>query len=302
MKSSASTITRSNMIYHLVAIAVVAIWGSTLVSTKLLMQAGMRADEVFFARFLIAYLAIIAFSPRKLFADGWKDELMMLLLGITGGSLYFITENLAVGLTYVNNVSFIVSTSPLITMVFILMTYKGLPVRKILILGSILAVVGIGIVIFNGQVVLKLNPMGDLMSAAAALCWGFYSYLVKIMGDRYDSVFLTRKVFFYGTVSTLPVFYFKPWHFGLDGLMQSSVMLNLLFLGLIASFVCFALWNIAITKLGAVTISNYCYLIPVATVIFSAIFLDEPMTPMAYAGSSLILIGVYFANKGCADD
>jgi drug/metabolite transporter (DMT)-like permease len=47
--------------------------------------------------------------------------------------------------------------------------------------------------------------------------------------------------------------------------------------------------------------SNYIYLIPVATVIFSAIFLDEPMTAIAYSGSALILVGVYLANKGCAD-
>ena len=199
--------TRTHLIYHVVAIAVVAIWGSTLVSTKLLMKAGMRADAVFFVRFLLAYLAIIAFSPRKLSADNWRDELLLLLLGITGGSLYFITENVAVGLTYVNNVSFIVSTSPLITMVFILMTYRNLPVRKILIIGSLLAILGIGIVIFNGQVVLKLNPMGDLMAAAAALCWGLYSYLIKILGDRYDTIFITRKVFFYGVLSSLPIFF-----------------------------------------------------------------------------------------------
>ena len=301
MSNTTGSISKGHLIYHILAIVVVAIWGSTLVSTKLLMHAGMRADEVFFSRFLLAYLALLPFSPRKLFADSWREEMLFLLLGITGGSLYFITENMAVGITYVNNVSFIVSTSPLITMVFILMTYKHLKVKRILIIGSLLALLGIGIVVFNGQVMLKLNPLGDLLSAAAALCWGFYCYLIKIMGDRHDAVFLTRKVFFYGLLSTLPLFLWKPWNYDLSGLMDWRVMLNLLFLGLIASMASFSLWNLAITKLGAVTISNYAYLIPIATVFFSAIFLDEPMTAMSYFGSVLILIGVYFANKGCAD-
>ena len=79
-------------------------------------------------------------------------------------------------------------------------------------------------------------------------------------------------------------------------------MANLLFLGIVASCACFALFNIAINKLGAVTCSNYVYFIPVATVIFSAIFLEEPMTTIAYIGSALILVGVIMANKGCADD
>ena len=143
---------RKNLLYHLVAIIVVSIWGSTLVSTKILLQDGMRADEVFIVRFALAYVAILPFSTRKVWSDNWRDELMMLALGITGGSLYFITENLAVGITYVNNVSFIVSTSPLFTMVFILMTYRYLKVKKILIIGSVLALLGIGVVIFNGQV------------------------------------------------------------------------------------------------------------------------------------------------------
>ena len=265
------------------------------------MQDGMRADEVFIIRFILAYLAILPFSPRKLWADTWRDELMMLALGVTGGSLYFITENLAVSLTYVNNVSFIVSCSPLFTMVFVLLTYRYLKVRKILIIGSVLALVGIAVVIFNGQVILKLNPLGDLLSVAAALCFGVYCYLVKVLGDRYDSVFLSRKVFGYGVLTSLPILWFEPWQYDLGRLMQGTVMLNLLFLGLVASFACFVLWNISINKLGAVTMSNYLYLIPVATVIFSAIFLDEPMTVIAYSGSALILIGVYLANKGCAD-
>ena len=43
--------------------------------------------------------------------------------------------------------------------------------------------------------------------------------------------------------------------------------------------------------------SNYIYLNPITTVIASAIFLNEPMTLMAYMGSALILLGVYVANQ-----
>ena len=102
----------NTLLYHVVVAAIVAVWGSTLVSTKKLIQVGMRPDEIFYVRFLLAYVGLLFFARKKLWADNWKDELLMVALGITGGSLYFITENLAVGLTYVNNVSFIVSTSP----------------------------------------------------------------------------------------------------------------------------------------------------------------------------------------------
>ncbi len=293
---------KSKLIFHIMALIVVSIWGSTLVSTKILMQSGMRADEIFLARFLIAYVVMLLYCRKPLFANNVKDELLMLVLGITGGSLYFITENLAIGLTYVNNVSFIVSTSPIITMILILMTFRYLKVKKILIIGTLIALAGVGVVIYNGEVELKLNPMGDLLSVAASLCWGVYCYLVKILGDRYDTRFVTRKVFFYGVISSILIFIFHPWQFPLSRIMEWSVLLNILFLGVVASLICFSMWSISINKLGAVTCSNYVYLIPVTTVICSAIFLDEPMTAMAYTGSALILIGVFLANQGCKDD
>jgi drug/metabolite transporter (DMT)-like permease len=285
--------------YHLLAVIVVAIWGSTLVSTKILIHDGMRPDEIFLVRFIIAYIAIWAVSPKTIWANNLKDELLLAALGIMGGSLYFVIENVAVSITYVNNVSFIVCTSPLITTLLVFMLTKGMKMGKKLIMGSILALIGVAIVIFNGQCVLKLNPLGDMLAAATAVCWGVYCLLLKKLGNRYDPIFITRKVFFYGILTALPIFLFNPWEFSLAGFLQQSVWINLLFLGFVASFVCFALWSICINKLGAVTASNYNYLSPIATVLVCAIFLSEPMTAMAWVGSILILAGVFLANKDC---
>ena len=80
-------------------------------------------------------------------------------------------------------------------------------------------------------------------------------------------------------------------------LLTPKVLLNILFLGLVASFLCFVLWTLVIVKLGAMTSSNYLYLNPITTVVTSAIFLNEPMTAIAYIGSALILIGVAVTNK-----
>ena len=301
MQSNAAKGPSGSIMYHIIALAIIAVWGSTLVSTKILIQAGLRPDEIFVLRFLLAYAAIWFISPRKIWSDSIKDELMMVLLGITGGSLYFITENMAVGLTYVNNVSFIASVSPLVTMAIALCTYKGIKIRKILFVGSLLAVLGVGVVVFNGQAVLHLNPLGDLLAVAPMVCFGVYCYFLKSMGDKYDPVFITRKMFFYGLLTALPIFIFQPWSFPLSGLLSAKMLLNLLFLGLVASFGCFVMWSICVNKIGAVTSSNYLYLIPLSTVVFSALFLNEPMTLIAWIGCALIMVGVYMANIGCRD-
>ena len=102
-------ITGSKVFFHIIAFIIVTIWGSTLISSKVLLQDGMREDEIFFARMVIAYIAILFISPKKLWADSWQDELWMVGLGLTGGSMYFISENYALQYTLANNVSFIVA-------------------------------------------------------------------------------------------------------------------------------------------------------------------------------------------------
>ena len=82
----------SNLFYHLVAFVTVAIWGTTFVSTKVLMLNGLSPAQIFTLRFSIAYVLMLAFNHRRLFADSWKDEVKMAFLGITGGSLYFLHE------------------------------------------------------------------------------------------------------------------------------------------------------------------------------------------------------------------
>lgn len=283
--------------YHIIGILVVLVWGATFVNSKVLLTHGMEAHEIFTLRFLIAYLCIWTISPRRLFADNWRDELFMLILGLTGGSLYFLTENWAVKISYVNNVAFIVCTAPLLTTILAILFVKDVKATPPLIGGSLLALAGVALVIFNGRFILRLNPAGDLLALGAAVCWAVYSLLMKHVAGRYSSVFLTRKVFFYGLLTILPAYAFMPWTFPLRNLLLPEIGGNLLFLGFIASFACFALWNLVIKKIGAMTSSNYIYLNPVSTVIISAIFLDEPMTWLAGVGSALILFGVWVANR-----
>lgn len=285
------------LLWHLLAVGVVAVWGTTFVNTKILYNSGLTPSEIFFLRFLIAYIAIWFISPRKLLANSWRDEGTMLLLGITGGSLFFVAENSAVALTYVNNVSFITSTSPLVTVILGIVFVKSIKATWTLIVGSLIALVGVGLVIFNGSFILHLNPWGDLLALLTAVCWAVYTLLMKSVSERYSAVFITRKLFFYGLLTVLPMFLIDPWTVSLATLLTPKVAFNLLLLGLVASFLCFALWTVVIERLGVMTASNYQYLNPITTVVASAIWLSEPMTAIAYIGSALILIGVIVSNK-----
>ncbi|KAA6302069.1 MAG: putative amino-acid metabolite efflux pump [Candidatus Ordinivivax streblomastigis] len=283
--------------YHLVAIFCVIIWGTTFVSTKILLNHGLTPTAIFFYRFLIAYTVIFFFSPKRLWAGNIKDEALFLCLGLTGGSWYYLTENTALEYTVISNVALIVCTAPLLTAFLSHWFVRGERLRKPVVYGSLLALLGVAFVIFNGHVILKTNPLGDLLSISAALLWAIYTIVLKRLDNRYSILFITRKTFFYGLLSILPSLYFAPLETDTDVLFQPEVIGNLLFLGLLASMLCYALWNRTIYYLGAVRTSNYIYFNPIVALITSAIVIQETITPMALLGAVMVLAGVYWAGK-----
>ena len=121
---------------------------------------------------------------------------------------------------------------------------------------------------------------------------------LKKLDGRHSTLEITRKVFFYGVVTLLPVFAFTPLRFDTALFRNPVVAGNLLFLGLVASLFCFAVWNTAVKHLGTVKTSNYIYLVPLVALISSAIVLNERITPVALGGAVLILGGVYIAENG----
>jgi drug/metabolite transporter (DMT)-like permease len=72
---------------------------------------------------------------------------------------------------------------------------------------------------------------------------------------------------------------------------------NILFLGVLASLLCYFYWNLAVKHLGAIATANYIYIIPVITLIASAIIIRERITPFAIIGTGLILTGVFGATS-----
>lgn len=287
----------SNRMYHILAFLTASIWGTTFVSTKVLIEEGISPAEIFFIRFAIAYGMMWIMDPHFHKPRCWKDELLFAAMGAMGGSIYFLTENTALKVTLASNVSLIVTTAPLITAIFAHLMIKGERLNKHLWGGAAIALLGVFLVVFNGQFVLQLNPLGDILSLLAAVSWALYSVLLKRLDSKYPMRVITRRVFFYGIVTLLPWFLYEPFEVDIALLTSPVVLINILFLGLIASSGCYLVWNMAMKHIGAIKTNNYIYFIPVVTLLTSALVLNEELTPLAIVGALLILCGVYWAEK-----
>lgn len=299
---------KSTLPYDILAFIIVAIWGATFISTKQLILNGLQPAQIFLIRFILAYAGICMISHDRLFSESLKDEVKFILLGISGGSLYFLTENTAVEFTQASNVSFLVCTTPLVTALMMAAVRRLAPgllnrndritFNLAFISGTILALTGMAMIVFNGKYVLKLSPKGDLLALAASVSWAVYSILLSGIADRYGTAFISRKVFFYGLITIIPVIMVQHgFCMDLSVFARPIVWGNLLFLGVVASLGCYVLWNKVMKVLGTVKASNYIYLNPLFTLVAAIIVLDERITVLAGIGCALIFIGVLLAGK-----
>lgn len=280
------------------ALAVVAIWGETFVSSKILLGAGLMPADIFLYRFLMAYAGMLLLSHKRLWSKSLKHEVLLLMAGVSGGSLYFLTENMALKYSTASNVAILVGTTPLMTALLLAAFYKDERMSRRQMTGSVIAFIGLILVVLNGQLILKLNPLGDALALAASITWGIYSLCIKPLSDHYDATFITRKVFGYGLFTILPWFAFiEPLNSDLQTLLLPKVWQNLLWLGIVASLACFLVWNWLLPRLGVVRATNIVYTQCAFTMAISAIVLDEKITWMAILGTVILTGGMMLSNN-----
>ncbi len=286
-----------SILAHVGALITVTAWGVSFVSTKVLLDNGLSPTEIYIYRFVLAYIMILIACHERLWSNSFRDEFLFMVCGLCAGSIYFIAENTALEYTFVTNVSLLVTTSPLITTFLMWSIYKNEKPGRGTVLGSIVAFIGVACVIFNSSFVVKMNPLGDILSLLAAISWSIYSLVLKKLNAIYGVMFISRKTFFYGVLTALPFMLFQPEVSHPSILLKSEVWSNLLFLGAFASMLAYILWAQSVKQLGAIKASNYMYLSPVVTLIASVLFLGEQISVIGGAGCALILGGMWLGEN-----
>ena len=282
---------------HLAALMTILIWGTTFISTKVLLKT-FTPIEILFFRFSIGYLALLLAYPHALKLTDRKQEKYFIFAGLTGVTLYFLLENIALTYSLASNVGVIISIAPFFISIFAHLLFKNEKLTIQFIIGFIVALSGIFLINFNGSVVLKLNPLGDILAVLAALVWAAYALLTKKISEfHYNSVQSTRRIFFYGLLFMIPALWIFDFKLGLTRLADPKQLANILFLGLLASALCFATWSFSVRAIGAIKTGVYIYLVPVVTVITSAIILKEQITPLAMLGAALTLGGLFISKR-----
>lgn len=289
------------------AILTVIVWAETFVSTKILLDQGLLPPDIFIFRFILAYCGIwllcflgkdqkniTVFPVKSPSRDRLIDELRFMALGVFGGSLYFLCENTALEYSTASNVAILVGSAPLLTGMLVGIVYRDERLSKRQWLGSVTAFIGMVMVVLNGELVLHLNPKGDSLALMAAMVWALYSLIIRKVSGRYNNLFVTRKIFGYGLVTMkIP----EGFNFDPSIMCRHVVWGNLLYLGIVASLICFIAWNYALKELGTTRTTNIIYGQSFITMIIAAMVLGERITLMAIAGAFVLVFGTILAVR-----
>ncbi|MEC9484980.1 MAG: DMT family transporter [Candidatus Izemoplasma sp.] len=279
---------------YLLAMTTVTIWSSTFVITKLVLEY-ITPLQILTVRLLTATLFLFIIYPKFRKPTSIKTELLFLGSGL-GLGLYFIFENTAVDMTYPSNVGLLVALSPLFTA--IISSFREDKSYFVLknIIGLIMALVGVGFVVFGNSGVKGIEPLGDFLAILAALMFSIYTAFLASVYEEYHIIQKTRKVFIYTFLVLITYHLF----FGTTLIWETvnkTTVFGVLYLAIAASSLAFLLWNKAIALIGTFKTNVFIYMVPVVTMIMSYIIVDDPITLLNTFGTLIIIIGLYITEK-----
>ncbi len=284
--------------YHLGLLLASAIWASTFINIKVMLLQ-LPPNTIAFLRFLVASLALgLYLLCRRQPAIQRRDWLRLAACGLTGVTLYNFLQNQGLRYAGSTDAAILAAMAPVFLALFAWLLLKE-RISQLQTLGIVIALAGSVLVATNGSLAgFALNPLrlyGDCLVLMTGLAWATYSTLVITLLERYPAVTVLAYTTFAGTLFLLPLSLAElPVNFAAVTL---SGWLNILYLGLFASALAYLIWNLALSRVPAVTAAVYIYLIPVLTAVMAAIYYRKLPSLYIIVGGLIALLGTYLTTK-----
>ena len=133
---------------HLFALVTILLWGTTFISTKVLLRS-FTPIEILFFRFIMGLIVLFLIYPYRLKVTDKKQEWIFAGAGLSGITLYYLFENIALVYAPASNVGVITATAPFFTALLACRFLAGEALQKKFIVGFVLAIAGIAMISFN---------------------------------------------------------------------------------------------------------------------------------------------------------
>ena len=267
-----------------------AVWGSAFMFIKI------SADDfgpilLVNLRLLLAGALFLPFLLQKKYLAYFKSHFSgILILGIFSNAFPFTMFSYAsLGATS-NMLGILNGTTAFMTMVVAYFWLKESITPK-QIFGIILGFLGILVLVnpANGSATLSASGF----ALVGALSYSFSGVYIQKYQLNANKFVLIGWAMLFGGLFLIPLSFFNlP-----DQMPDNNAIAALLWLGIVSTGIAYLGYIRLIEQIGAVRTSTVTYLLPVFSIIWGSIFLQEKITWIIFGGFIFVMIGMYFANN-----
>jgi drug/metabolite transporter (DMT)-like permease len=277
------------------------LWASTFVALKLAFRTYDPMVVIFGRMAVASFLAILfpfVFKKSRVFKNirfRKKDIKYMAFMVMCEPCLYFVFEARALVYTSAAQAGMITSMMPLMVAVGAWLLLKEELTLKTCF-GFAVAVVGaLWLSLASKASLHGPNPMlGNFLEFMAMVCASGYALSLKKLTDNYSPLFLTFIQAFAGAIFFFPALFLPGTQ--LPAQAEPLPLFAILYLGSIVTLGAYGLYNYGVSKIPASQATAFINLVPVFSLIMSAVVLGERFTNIQYLASVLVFSGVILSQ------
>lgn len=228
----------------------------------------------------------------------WHDLKALILLSLCGFCLTQICLTYGLSKTTAGNASLASAIMPL-AVVLLNRIFKKIPLSKMMTIGIILSFSGVLSIIFSSNKEISFSNyhlIGTLIVVLGQFSNAYYTIYAKDLLNNYSScqivsylMSISAVVFFILAIPEMRTIDFSS--------LSNSAWISVFYSGIFALWLCNIIWVYAVGQIGSTRTALYQYLLPVCSLWFAYILLNETLVIGQIVGTILILIGLIISRK-----
>ena len=256
-------------------------------------------------RWISVWIILLPFTYKEIFSnlDYIKKNILVIgFMGMITISLFNSVVYYALNYTQIINAVLVLAAIPAAT-IFLSSIMKIEKTNLFQILGLVLSIIGIGVIISNGEVqrIISLSfNKGDLWMIVCVLSWSLYSTLLKKNKFKFSQFTLIQLMVSIGLLFLIPQYFYEQ-SIGLEVRYNKAFFLILFYVVTFPAIAAYYFWQKGIEIIGPNRSSMFIQLMPLFSAVMAIIIFNEKFEFYHFAGAAFIVSGIYLSNKKIND-
>ena len=255
-----------------------------------------------FYRWVIAFLILTPFCLQKAVKELpllKKQPGMIFLIILTGPTLFNTLVYLGLTATTVINSLLIISTTPMLIILFNKLLYKA-QTNIFQMLGIFISLIGVCYVIAKGSFQNIFDSefyFGDLFILLAVTSWALYSIFLKKNETGVSGFSFLYLSFVFTVILLFPVYLFDIFIQDNFINIDQKTLLVIGYTGIFPSIISYMCWNTGVALIGPNKSGPFLHLMPIFGGILAFLVFRETLEIYHYAGILSVIVGIIITNK-----